>query len=174
MTDSRRWIYVNGEDNRNRYVLGHVGTNPLLCVGVNPSTAEPGMPDATIRSVARIAERNGNDGWIMVNLYPQRATNPRGLDRIPDRALMKRNVEELEGVISRFVITEVWAAWGNLIGIRPYLVECLSMIRPVFGGLEWVRFGNPTKAGNPHHPLYLRASSDKNSFDVDAYIKARV
>ena len=132
------------------------------------------MPDATIRSVERIAEHNGNDGWMMVNLYPQRVTNPRGLDSMPDRDLMRRNVDELEGVISRFHITEVWAAWGNLIDIRTYLVECLAMIRPVFRGLEWVRFGNLTKNGNPHHPLYLRASSDKAAFDVDAYIRARI
>lgn len=31
-----------------------------------------------------------------------------------------------------------------------------------------------TKDGNPYHTLYLRASSDRHAFDVEAYIRARL
>ena len=36
-----KWIYKNNTDNTCRYVLGILGDNPLICFGINPSTAEP-------------------------------------------------------------------------------------------------------------------------------------
>ena len=59
-----------------RYVLGRVGRHPLVCIGINPSTAQPGALDPTLKSVERLANANGFDSWIMFNVYPQRATDP--------------------------------------------------------------------------------------------------
>ena len=33
-----------------RYVLGRVGRHPLVCIGINPSTAQPGALDPTLKS----------------------------------------------------------------------------------------------------------------------------
>lgn len=82
------WIYEKNSDNTSRYVLGTVGTNPLICIGVNPSTAEPGNLDNTLKSVTRICEANGYDSWIMLNLYPQRATNPNEMHEHSDIGLL--------------------------------------------------------------------------------------
>ena len=38
-----------------RYVLGRVGRHPLVCIGINPSTAQPGALDPTLKSVERLA-----------------------------------------------------------------------------------------------------------------------
>ena len=43
-----KWIYERTADNAARSVLGTVGARPLVCVGVNPSTAAPGDPDLTV------------------------------------------------------------------------------------------------------------------------------
>ena len=67
-----------------RYVLGRVGRHPLVCIGINPSTAQPGALDPTLKSVERLANANGFDSWIMFNVYPQRATDPNDMDRAPD------------------------------------------------------------------------------------------
>ncbi|MFR6424354.1 MAG: DUF1643 domain-containing protein, partial [Oscillospiraceae bacterium] len=48
--------------------------NPLICIGINPSTAQPGDLDNTLKSVERIALGNGYDSFTMFNVYPQRAT----------------------------------------------------------------------------------------------------
>ncbi len=40
-----KWIYENDQDNQIRYVLGTRGENPLLCFGINPSTAKPNNLD---------------------------------------------------------------------------------------------------------------------------------
>ena len=74
--DARRWIYVPDFYTEYRYILGTRGENPLICIGINPSTAEPDNLDNTLKSVSRIAGGNGFDSWIMFNVYAQRATRP--------------------------------------------------------------------------------------------------
>ena len=69
-----------------RYVLGRVGRHPLVCIGINPSTAQPGALDPTLKSVERLANANDFDSWIMFNVYPQRATDPNDMDRVPARS----------------------------------------------------------------------------------------
>lgn len=166
-------IYINDETNANRFVLGYEGKSTILCIGVNPSTATPEEPDRTIRSVERISEYNGYDGWMMVNLYPQRATNPEDIDIHPSQRLIERNLREIQAVISTYNISEIWAAWGNLIDRRPYLIECLKGIYSITSEHSWVCFGDSTKEGNPRHPLYLKTSSEKHMFDIDGYIRLK-
>lgn len=95
-----------------RYVLGRVGRRPLVCIGINPSTAQPGALDPTLKSVERLAAHNGFDSWIMFNVYPQRATNPNDMDRIPDRALCDENLRWLAAVLENTQPT-MWAALGH-------------------------------------------------------------
>ena len=49
---------------------GAGGRRPLVCIGINPSTAQPGALDPTLKSVERLANANGFDSWIMFNVYP--------------------------------------------------------------------------------------------------------
>ena len=80
------WYYEPHTYQNYRYVLGRVGKHPLVCIGINPSTAQPGALDPTLKSVERLAAANGFDSWIMFNVYPQRATDPNDMDKTPDRA----------------------------------------------------------------------------------------
>ena len=136
-----------------RYVLGRPGARPLVCIGINPSTAQPGALDPTVKSVERLAASNGFDSWIMFNVYPQRATDPNDMDAVPDRALCDENLRWLAAVLDQTDPT-MWAAWGTLIEKRPY----------------WVTFGKRSKAGHPHHPLYLRKDAVPEPFDVEHYL----
>ena len=63
-------------DDTERFILGESGANPIICFGINPSTANDIKYDPTILKIRKIASENNCDGWIMLNLYPQRATNP--------------------------------------------------------------------------------------------------
>ena len=89
------WYYEPHTYQSYRYVLGRVGKHPLVCIGINPSTAQPGALDPTLKSVERLAAANGFDSWIMFNVYPQRATDPNDMDKIPDRALCDENLRWL-------------------------------------------------------------------------------
>ena len=74
--DIDEWLYAPNFYSEYRYILGTRGKNPLICIGINPSTAQPGDLDNTLKSVERIAIGNGFDSFIMFNVYAQRATDP--------------------------------------------------------------------------------------------------
>ncbi len=59
--DRDQWLYVPPYYAEYRYVLGTAGEKPLICVGLNPSTARPGALDNTLKSVERVARHNGYD-----------------------------------------------------------------------------------------------------------------
>ena len=39
--DIEKWLYAPNFYSEYRYILGTRGKNPLICIGINPSTAEP-------------------------------------------------------------------------------------------------------------------------------------
>lgn len=173
--DSEKWLYVPDYYADYRYILGTKGTNPLICIGINPSTAAPDDLDNTLKSVARIAEHNGYDSWIMFNVYAQRATNPDDMDSVLNEKLHRENMRAFEYILSNVgegVSPAVWAAWGTIIEKRGYLRDCvLDMVR--LGqqyGAHWVSAGKRSKKGHPHHPLYLRKDAETESFDVESYL----
>lgn len=135
-------------------MLGRVGRRPLVCIGINPSTAQPGALDPTLKSVERLANANGFDSWIMFNVYPQRATNPNDMDKTPDRALCDENLRWLQAVLAQTEPT-MWAAWGTLIEKRDYLPglmrEMVALTREK--NIPWVTFGPRSKRATPSSPL---------------------
>ena len=169
--DAARWLYVPPYYTEYRYILGTRGENPLICIGINPSTAQPGDLDNTLKSVERIALGNGYDSFTMFNVYPQRATDPNDMDRVPDRALCDENLRWLRAVLAETEPT-MWAAWGTLIEKRDYLPglmrEMVALTREK--NIPWVTFGKRSKKGHPHHPLYLRKDSTPELFDVENYL----
>ena len=66
--DVSRWLYVPNRYSEYRYILGTRGKKPLICIGINPSTARPGDLDPTLKSVERVAKANGFDSFIMFNV----------------------------------------------------------------------------------------------------------
>jgi hypothetical protein len=164
-------IYRNSFDNSCRYVLGEVGKSNIICFGINPSTADDVHYDSTINHVIGTSKRLGFDGWIMLNVYPQRATNPNDLDTVFDQIKHKNNLDHIKEMFSGN-INYIWAAWGNLIMKRNYLLSALSDIylESIKANMNWLYVGPLTKNGNPHHPLYLPATSDKSEFDIKKYL----
>ena len=168
------WLYVPSFYTEYRYILGTRGENPLICIGINPSTAQPGDLDNTLKSVERIAKNNGYDSFIMFNVYAQRATDPNAMDTEFNAALHRENMAAFRYVLGLYAEGRrpaVWAAWGTLIEKRPYLREALLDMIAVGEefGAAWLTFGRRSKKGHPHHPLYLRADSIPEAFDVKAY-----
>ena len=90
--DITKWIYVPNFYSEYRYILGTRGENPLICVGINPSTAAPDALDNTLKSVERVAHFNGYDSFLMFNVYAQRATNPDDMEFIYTPALHRENL----------------------------------------------------------------------------------
>lgn len=168
--DKDKWIYEHSINERYRYVLGTKGKNPLICIGVNPSTASPEDMDKTMKVVSRFSEKHGNDSFIMLNLYPQRATYPEDLDDEMNEEAVKANIEIITELLKGKEYT-IWAAWGDLIYKRDYLRFCLEQIIHITDQslCKWISVGDRTKKGNPHHPLYLPKDASVEEFDIHEY-----
>ena len=175
--DSDKWLYVPDFYTEYRYILGTRGRNPLICIGINPSTAAPDDLDNTLKSVSRIAAGNGFDSWIMFNVYAQRATRPDDMDRVCNEKLHRENMKAFAYILSRIaengVSPALWAAWGTIIEKRDYLPDCVrEMVRigQHYGG-HWLCAGKCSAKGHPHHPLYLRKDEKTCAFDIEAYLE---
>ena len=171
--DIHQWLYAPNFYCDYRYILGTRGEKPLICIGINPSTARPGALDNTLKSVERIALGNGYDSFLMFNVYAQRATSPDDMEKVYNPALHRENLEAFRYILSISDQPAVWAAWGAIIEKRPYLPDCVrDLVRAgeEFGA-SWYCAGAITKKGHPHHPLYLRKDEKLRSFDVKAYLE---
>ena len=171
--DINTWLYAPNFYSEYRYILGTRGKNPLICIGINPSTAKPNDLDNTLKSVERIALGNGFDSFIMFNVYAQRATDPDAMERTCNGKLHRENLEAFRYVLSISQSPAVWAAWGTIIEKREYLPACLRDMLAVGQefGAQWYCAGAVSKKGHPHHPLYLRKDEKIKPFDIDAYLK---
>ena len=173
--DRDEWLYVPDFYTEYRYILGTRGENPLICIGVNPSTAEPDKLDNTLKSVERIARGNGYDSFLMFNVYAQRATRPDDMDRELNVPLHRANMDAFRYILSHVgagVRPAVWAAWGTIIEKRPYLPDCVREMVALGEayGARWLCAGKCSGRGHPHHPLYLRKDEQMRDFDVRAYL----
>ena len=171
--DIEKWLYAPNFYSEYRYILGTRGRNPLICIGINPSTARPDDLDNTLKSVERIALGNGFDSFIMFNVYAQRATSPDDMEKVCNPALHAENLKAFRYVLSISESPTVWAAWGAIIEKRKYLPDCVRDMLTAGEdyGAKWVCAGAITKKGHPHHPLYLRKDEKIKPFDVAAYLE---
>lgn len=163
-------IYINTSDNKARYVLGERGHKTLVIFGINPSTADDKKLDPTVTRVTRYAKKQGFDGWLMFNIYAQRATDPRHMAIEPNSEYLNGNIKNIERYIDKRAV--VWAAWGNLITSRKYLVKCLVEINRALKGKKvyWKTIGL-TQKGHPHHPLMMRYDAGFVDFDIEQYLR---
>ncbi|MDL2232515.1 DUF1643 domain-containing protein [Ruminococcaceae bacterium OttesenSCG-928-L11] len=168
-------------DDSTRFLLGVTGRNPLVCFGVNPSTANNDYADKTMHMVEQIAKRNDYDGWIMLNLYPLRDKNPKCLPPQMDTILHEQNLEHIRGILSHRGLT-LWAAWGEPIAVQPYLTVCLQEIHKIVDECEcnWVSFGKQdddgtikatTTTNHPRHPSRLPLLAKPKTYNVTHYFK---
>jgi serine/threonine protein phosphatase 1 len=163
---------MNSEDNSLRYVLGTKGNNPLVVLGLNPSTADDKKSDPTVTKVMGFAERAKNDGFMMINLYPLRATDPGNLPKEFNSEHHKANLEAIDTALTDYPEIDVLVAFGGNGIIRSYLKDCLKDIIAIIGKrkVNWYKIGSLTQSGHPKHPSRAKYE-DLTPFDIEEYIK---
>ena len=173
--DIERWLYVPNHYSEYRYILGTRGQMPLICMGINPSTAAPDALDPTLQSAQRIALANGYDSFLMFNVYAQRATRPDDMEPSCNPVLHAENRKAFRYLLSLSPAPALWAAWGNIIEKRGYLMDCLGDFAAdaQAAGAKWFTAGPPLKSGHPHHPLYRKGTTPLVPFDIRAYLENR-
>jgi hypothetical protein len=172
------WLYVNTSDNKARFVLGTHGNNPLVCIGINPSTATPDEPDKTIKWLCKFAENKRFDGYIMLNVYPQRATDPNDMHRQRNDDLHKENLGQIKRVFEQLLSGKprtILAIWGVSVELRPWFKDCLhdiiNEIQKISPDCRWKCLGL-TKEGHPRFPFGIRTTAEYEDFDVKTYINS--
>ena len=110
----------------------------------------------------------------MFNVYAQRATKPDDMDSELNEALHRENMKAFRYILSLYKEEKpsVWAAWGTIVEMRPYLKDCLKDMLSIGKEFDarWFSSGAISKKGHPHHPLYLRKDSGLDLFDIEMYI----
>ena len=105
-----QWVYETNEDNTARFTLGQIHNlngRTLLCFGINPSTACPECIDNTIKKIINISKHNGYENWIMLNIYPQRATNPDDMHIERDENLVTLNFLHIKETVEKYSNSDV-------------------------------------------------------------------
>lgn len=174
--DYQKWFYesdIIGFD-MYRYALGEKGKRPLIVFGINPSTATPEHLDATLKAIKGVVDSSDKyNGYMMFNIYPQRATNPMCMHYSPIDKAYRKNLEVIEEYLSeltqKFGTLDIWAAWGENITTRKYLKDSLRDIAEIACRypVNWMQKGNNK---NPHHPLYLKRTMKFIPFDLNKYL----
>lgn len=161
-------IYSNDRNDAWRFTLGRSGKNPLLTIGLNPSTATIEKSDPTVARVEKVAAKNGYDGFIMLNLYPVRATDYRSLPANADKAAFTKNLDAIEEVVAQQTAPIIWAAWGASIEYHRYFMEARNELKARLSGskVKWLMFGKPTLRGHPRHPSRLNYAWEFAPYNV--------
>ena len=164
--------YIHTQDDSIRYTLGKYCKRPLIFFGVNPSTASNEQNDATISIVEKVSRSRGYDGYLMLNLYPLRATKITKVFPLEsDSAIHAQNLAYISQKI--YDRAELVAAWGTHIDDRPYFIDALTEINDIAKEkhANWI-YLSKTKAGHPHHPTRLAYHKMTfEHFDMDCYIQ---
>lgn len=172
-SDSSKYICCPEDFCDYRYLLGRLGNKPIIVIGINPSTATSDSKDNTVKRVERRILNNGYDSYMMCNLYAQRSTYPKTIDKNFNEILHRENIKAYRWVFENLEVTPtIWAAWGVNIEVRSYLRDCLMDIFDLSTqyNSNWILAGK-TKKGHPRHPLHLPESIKFETFDISEYLK---
>jgi hypothetical protein len=157
--------------NRFRFYLGEPGTKTLLFIGVNPSTADITTDDQTIRKIKGFSSNYGFDGWGIINLAPQRATDPDNMDVLENKEATRVNLEEIQHYTAQYGVSNVVFSWGNLIEKRDYLATMPAKFLQVLGNPKVYSLGELTQKGHPRHPLMVGYATQLYAFDTSKFLE---
>lgn len=118
----------------------------LMIIGLNPSTADAHVDDATIRKSVKFAKTWGMESLLMLNLFAFRSTDPKKLYHVEDPIGLD-NDKYLKGFQHSSAM--VLAAWGAHGSFKDRDKEVLDLIYDPF-------CLGVTKDGQPRHPLYIK------------------
>lgn len=162
-------IYHSDEGDKWRYTLGQSGERPLLVIGLNPSTATQERADPTVARVRKVAALHGYDGFVMLNLYPVRATDYRTLPVTVSKVAFERNLQAIEDVVAQTLEPHLWATWGQSVTHYGYFLKARDQLyaRLAKYNPKWLRLGELTATGHPKHASRLDYRWTLSTFNTD-------
>ncbi|RKR26840.1 hypothetical protein C8C93_2090 [Acidovorax sp. 93] len=131
-----------------------MGDGPVYAFfGVNPSTADASLDDATVRKWTGFCKRWGASRYVVGNVFAYRATDVKELAKVEDP-----HGPDIGDHITD-IITEadiLVPCWGNTSKVPPALQDFFDVLADaLLSSGKPVRCFGLTKAGDPLHPLML-------------------
>lgn len=123
----------------------------MAFVMLNPSTADGGSDDATIRRCLRFTADQACTELVVVNLYAWRTTNPHELWRASDPIGPDNDAHILTECKAAHRVVCAWGAPMNR-RVHDRAAHVYRMLRTNYVDPEALRL---TRGGYPQHPLYL-------------------
>jgi hypothetical protein len=125
--------------------------------GVNPSTADANLDDATVRKWIGFTKVFGGRKFIVGNAFAYRATDVRELSKVDDPY-----GDELGDQVSQIINDAdiLVPCWGDTGKVPPALRDTFDVLLDALtsSGKPVLHFGL-TRAGDPKHPLMLAYST---------------
>ena len=165
-------IYDCLRDGTARFILGTSGNNTLITIGLNPSSANRVKSDYTVTKVIGFKDKAKKfDSFIMLNLYPQRATDPKDIHISVDKELYQENLKNIIRTLTTTKNASVLAAWGGGISKRDFFFQCLTDIYKATKSIKinWLQIGELTKKNHPQHPSRAHYNSELIPFNFNKY-----
>lgn len=149
------------EAKTHRYLLTRTWADgPLMTwVMLNPSTADAFADDPTIRRCTGFARREGCGGIKVVNLYAVRSASPDAIGESQD-PIGPCNDRFIDEHARDGLVVAGWGALGSLGGRGAEVGKRLAA-----SGTRLLCVGL-TSAGQPRHPLYVRAAAPLLPWEV--------
>lgn len=126
----------------------------IMFIGLNPSTANAGTDDPTIRKIRAISTHNGYGGFYMTNLFTYISTDPGKLDMILGNHQTSNDI--LMDIRNK--CEHVVFAWGNF---NVYRRD--DEVKKMFPQALALQLN---KNGSPKHPLYCKNESKLITFNL--------
>lgn len=152
---------VISDDGLFRYRLSRTwdASLPVVCwVLLNPSTADAERDDPTVRRIRGFSQSWGFGGFVVVNLFAFRATNPKALMGVPD-PIGPDNDAAIDAETSDRVTVVAWGTFGKIND------RGRDVLRRLAGRGRGVQCLGVTGTGQPVHPLYVPGDREMRTFD---------
>jgi hypothetical protein len=147
----------------------------LVFVGLNPSTADGGRDDPTLRRLRGLAERWGYGQLLVLNLFARVGRDPAGLRRCAEPVGPHNDAwlatalgwlgQRASAGAAADLPARVWVGWGRGGNLHGRDRAVLPQLRCWEGEVVCVGL---TRSGQPRHPLYCRASQPPIPFPLAA------
>lgn len=134
---------------------------PLVFVMLNPSRADAEVDDPTIRRCIGFAHDLGFGGMTALNLFALRTPHPAELKTATD-PVGPENDAHLEALVHAG--GTIIAAWGTHGALRGRDLAFRNLAQSA--DKELLSLGR-TRAGQPRHPLYIKAGKPLEPFPID-------
>lgn len=133
------------------------GRHEVVFIGVNPSTADASLDDATVRKWRGFATRWGYTHFVVGNLFAYRSPNVQALASAAD-PVGEQNDEYLCDMLrGAHTVVPCWGARGKLPKQLHSRIDCVWELIKESGAT--VSALGITKSGDPMHPLMLSYST---------------